>query len=790
MVADINSGMRRKNRAIRTRSRGGESVGLTSWLLWVATATVGMWLGMFGVSYAQQEAVLSDIEIKPVSGGATQVRLIFDQALKSEPDFLGIDSPAQLSIDLTGVRNGMKSRTSEVNSRLVRGYDIAESSGRTRINLRLSSLVPYGWRVSTNTLIVTLGHSADATVVKPSPVSEQDTSGAVTTDSAQSDTMSPAIRPDGHSVEDVDFRRGHRGQGQLIIEMTSAGVPAEAERLGNRLRVTLPDVQLPQRLQRRLEVLDFATVVETVDTRQKGSNVELMIRATDNFTHLLYMVGNTIVVELSSPDEVSEDQEPVFTGDRITLNFQQIGTRAVLALIAEVAQANIVVSDSVQGTIAIRLEDVPWDQALAIVMHLADLDKRDLGKDVLLVAPREELARRDEALLQAYRARQELAPLVSRTFVLNYASAEEFANLLRSKDSNMLSDRGRTSFDSRTNTLLIQDIPAKLDEIAELLVLLDKPVRQVLIEARVVSANNSFQRELGARFGVSSFGENGHDGIVATSGRFEATDLMAGSAVESVMGSLPYGRVSEVALPFAGGNGGDSGGGSGGGNSDSDGGEGRGDATGGGYDRLNVNLPAQIIGGAIPTSIGIAILGADYLVDLELSAMQREGYGETVSAPRIVTSSDSKAVIKQGSEVPYQANSGGGDGATTTEFKEAVLMLEVTPHITPENQIILDLNVTNDSIGEIVPTGEGGAEPTINVQQVQTVALVDNGQTVVLGGIFQQDRAEGSFRVPILGDIPVIGRLFRSESRVDDRSELIIFVTPRIITPELLIATE
>jgi type IV pilus assembly protein PilQ len=497
---------------------------------------------------------------------------------------------------------------------------------------------------------------------------------------------------------------------------------------------------------RRLDVLDFATPVKFIDTSRVGINAEISVTPITggDFEQVAYQSGNLFTIELQPLTQEKLDErklrEPEYTGEKISLSFQSVDIRSLLQIIADVAGTNMVVSDAVSGDIAIRLQNVPWDQALDIILRTKGLGMRQQG-NVMLVAPLTELAERDKIELEAQKQKTELAPLRTELIQVNYAKASDIAALLKAGEDSILSERGRVNVDERTNTLLVLETRETIGEIRALIAQLDIPVKQVLIESRIVIASNDYSRELGARFGVSAVNNNGSNGLITTSGSSTATD----SVVQDFLTDgfpVPVGNLA---------------------------------------DRFNVNLPASANAGRI----ALALLGSDYLVDLELSALQAEGRGEVISSPRVITANAKQASIEQGVEIPYQQSS--SSGATNIQFKKAVLALTVTPQITPDNRVIMDLNVTQDNVGDIVPTGDGGTAPAINTREVNTQALVDNGATVVLGGIFVQENRNDVTKVPFLGDIPILGAAFRSRLTVANKDELLIFVTPKILQEGLSI---
>jgi type IV pilus assembly protein PilQ len=519
-------------------------------------------------------------------------------------------------------------------------------------------------------------------------------------------------------------------------------------------------------------VLDFATPVKSIETRRKGAGAEMEIAASGSFEQLAYQSGDEYIIEVApKKEEVKKDPNapPVYTGNRVTFNFQDIPTRSVLQLIAEVSDLNIVVSDSVSGNVTLRLINVPWDQALDLVLQAKGLDKRQNG-NVIWVAPQQEIASREQALAEARQKLQEVSQTVTVYIPISYGKAKDIADLLTQKSqqaqggggqagSGFLSSRGRVSYDTRTNTLLIVDTPEKVEEIRGLVAKLDKPVQQVLIEARVVIATDNFARELGAKFGISGGYQTGNT-IVSTSGSLTSADQMANIALANRVagfGGLPISAPGTV---------------------------GQGILVPNIANSLNVNLPATNTTG----SFGLAILGADYLLDLELSAAQTEGRSELISSPRVITANQQEADIKQGQQVGYVTFTPVAAGGTPTpnvQFKDAVLELQVTPTITADNRVYLTLHVTKNAVASFLPSPGGGVVPQLDEREISTSVLVDNGQTVVLGGVYEFDKLSDLKKVPFLGDIPGIGALFRDNRKSTSKAELLVFVTPRILSESL-----
>ncbi len=674
---------------------------------------------------AQGAVRLTAVEVQPMQGSTLQIRLRTD-GVAPQPLTFTIDNPARLSVDLPDVALALESRRIDVGSGGVDTIVAAEATGRTRVVFNLDALVPYSAIADGDSVIVTLGSAAAASYTA-APASAVAASGG------------------GRSITGVDFRRSPEGAGRVVVQLSDPTTPASLKQEGNRVIVDFTGVALGDQLMKRYDVVDFATPVTMFDALRVGDSARLVVTATGDFEQLAYQTDNQYVVEVRQRPRVTAaitDKDKTYTGERLTLNFQDIDVRPLLQLLADTSGQNIVVSDSVKGRVTLRLQNVPWDQALDIVLRTKGLDMRR-KENVILVAPQAELAAQEKAELEALKDIQELAPLRTEFLAINYAKASEIARLVKSAGGgSLLSTRGNVTVDERTNTMLVQDTANNLTAVRNMVATLDIPVRQVLIESRIVIVADDFSRELGVRTGFTRVSDDVSD-LFAVSGSAQSTDTIMSSALDNL---ATTGQPFPVEVPF------------------------------GNFDRYNVNMPVANPAGRIALSI---LDFDDYLIDLELSAAQNEGRGEIKSTPRIITSNQREAIIEQGVEIPYQESS--SSGATTTQFKKAVLSLKVTPQITPDNRVILDLTVTKDSVGQLVPSATGGFVPSIDTRNIQTQVLVKDGQTVVLGGIMETERRESVKKVPGLGDVPIIGNLFKSKSRINNRDELLIFVTPKIL---------
>jgi len=682
----------------------------------------------FSQSAAAQGTVrLTAVEVQPMQGSTLQVRLRTD-GVAPQPLTFTIDRPARLSVDLPDVALALDNRRVDVGAGGVDTIVAAEASGRTRVVFNLDALVPYSAAADGDSVVVTIGAAAASAA------------GAVASAAAAASSSGGA-----RSITGVDFRRSPDGAGRVVVNLSDPATPASLRQEGNRVIVDFTGTALDEQWMKRYDVTDFATPVTSFDATRMGDSTRIVVNATGDFEQMAYQTDNMYVVEVKQRPRVTAAvaaAEKQYTGERLTLNFQDIDVRPLLQLLADTSGQNIVVSDSVKGRVTLRLQNVPWDQALDIVLRTKGLDMR--RKDnVILVAPQAELAAQEKAELEARKDIQELAPLRTEFLTVNYAKASEIARLVKSAGGgSLLSSRGNVTVDERTNTLLVQDTAENLTAVRSMVATLDIPVRQVLIESRIVIVNDDFSRELGVRAGFTRVSDDVAD-LFAVSGSAQSTDTIMGSALDNLAST---GNPFPVEVPF------------------------------GNFDRYNVNMPVANPAGRIALSI---LDFDDFLIDLELSAAQREGRGEIKSTPRVITANQREAIIEQGVEIPYQESA--SSGATTTQFKKAVLSLKVTPQITPDDRVILDLTVTKDSVGQLVPSATGGFVPSIDTRNIQTQVLVRDGQTVVLGGIMETERRDAVSKVPLLGDVPVIGNLFKSKTKTNNRDELLIFVTPKIL---------
>ena len=699
-----------------------------------AIATCGL-LGAGRVLAADATASLEAIDVQALPGQQVQLTMRLSGPAPQPLSFT-IDNPARISFDLPNTDLALPSRRIDVHSAGLDSIVAAPAKDRTRVVLNLDKLVSYDTRVDGNNIVVLLGANQQVAG-----------GGAGPTGTPIAPTRTAAAGPAGpRSIRSIDFRRGADGSGRVIVKLSDPHIHINLRQVGNQIVVDFSDAELPAQLMRRYDATDYGTPVTGFDATRVGTGSRIAINATGDYEQLAYQSDDQYVVEIQPPHKAAAvaDEKPVYTGEPLDMNFQDIATREVLQILADASGQNIVVNDSVSGSMTLRLQHVPWDQAMDIVLRTKGLDKRKQD-NVIIIGPQAELAAREKADLAAKKDIQELTPMRSEFVQVNYAKAADMAALIKSQGGSLLSARGTVTVDERTNTLLIQDTNERLGDIRRMVATLDIPVRQVQIEARIVIVNDEFTRQLGARVGWTTAQANGNNGIWTTSGSAAATDTTVGSALSNLSSK---GNPYPVTIPTG---------------------------TAGAPERYNVNLPVPSPAG----SIALGILGSDYLVDLELSAAQAENRGEIISSPRVITANQKEATIEQGTEIPYQQSA--SSGATTVDFKKATLSLKVTPQITPDNRIFLHLEVRDDAVGKVVVTSGGVNVPSIDTRTVTTNVLVGDGQTVVLGGILTVEHRDDETKVPYLGDIPVLGHLFKSTTKTNNKDELLIFVTPKIV---------
>ncbi|WP_375134481.1 type IV pilus secretin PilQ [Roseateles aquatilis] len=687
--------------------------------------------------------------------GADVVRIELAQPLTEIPRGFAVQVPPRIALDLPGVGNGLGRSAIEINTGNMRSANVAQAGDRTRVVLNLRQASTYRAQLQDNSLLVFL----DAAPVAATPAAPTTTQAGATTEPLH---FAPSQNAAAQSLQDIDFRRGNDGAGRVVVNLPSSQVGVDIQQQGQNLVVEFLRSTLPERLRRRLDVTDFGTPVQTVAATQQGDRVRLVVTPKGAWEHSAYQSDNQFVLEVR-PQKVDPNkltQGPGYNGDKLSLNFQNIDVRALLQVIADFTNFNVVTSDTVSGNVTLRLKDVPWDQALDIILQAKGLGMRKSG-NVLWIAPKDELANKEKAELEARQQITQLEPLRTQSFQMNYTKAEDVAKGLTGQNngsggsgggataSRILSSRGSVIFETRTNQLFVTDIPSKLEEIQSLIAKIDIPVRQVLIEARIVEADDKFGRALGVKLGASDLrgrqggipGYNvGGSNYVTVGGNYAA---VGGQTNQT--GTLNYSDSQFVNLP--------------------------------------ANVAGDAFGGATAANFALSLFSAtaNRFLNLEISALEADGRGKVVSSPRVVTADQTKALIEQGEEIPYQQST--SSGATSITFKKAVLKLEVTPQITPEGNVILTVDVNKDSRGTLTPQGYA-----INNKHVQTLVLVENGGTVVIGGIYTQEDLESENKVPYLGDIPLLGNLFKNKARSTAKTELLIFITPKVVSDRVTVS--
>jgi type IV pilus assembly protein PilQ len=671
-------------------------------------------------------------------GGRVIVRLTMKEPLGAPPASFTVAQPARIAFDFPGTTNALGRSSQEINEGELRSVSLVQVGDRTRVVLNLRSMVTYETQIDGKNVNIVLSPIVQAGA-RPSPRVERFAEGV----------------PDAkHAIRDVDFRRGRTGEGRVVVELSDTGTGIDIRQQGQQIIVDFLKTTLPDNLRKRLDVLDFATPVATINTFQQGENVRMVIEPKGLWEHNAYQTDTQFVVEVKpvqyDPNKLVQGTRGGYRGEKLSLNFQNVEVRSVLNVIADFTDLNIITSDTVQGNLTLRLKDVPWDQALDIIMQTRGLDMRKNG-NVIWIAPRDELATKEKLELEAQQQISELEPLRTETFQLNYTKADILAVLLRGgsppgaasgggQSQPLLSKRGSVVFDLRTNTLFVQDIPSRLEAVRRVIATTDVPVRQVMIEARIVEANDKFGRSLGVRLGTHWFNTSR---LFGGPNRYTVGGQLSDVADHSGQPAAPS------TIPGS----------------------------------LSVNLPAATtLAGEQVGAFSIVLLNsaATKFLNLELTALESDGKGKIISSPRVVTANQIEALIEQGTEIPYQQAT--SSGATSVAFRKAVLALRVKPQITPDGNVIMDVDVNKDAVGQNTTAG-----PSIDTKHVRTSVLVENGGTVVIGGIYTQEDTSQVNKIPFFGDLPYIGPLFRNYYRQDNKTELLVFLTPRIVDDRLSI---
>lgn len=714
-----------KNKKTKKVMRGAFQMATLKHLFWAIL--------FFAYSVSASSAVnMTDVEFNSLPGGKVEMKFMFD-GQAPDPKVYTIESPARIALDLNETSSKLKQKKHTLDLGNAQSVMVLESGGRTRVIVNLVELTRYEAKAEGNALVVTVGNDGVRDYLKEAPRQLEQEVTAV----AES------------AIKSIDFRRGEKGEGRLIVELSNPNIDVDTGVEGKSIKLNFLKTALPDNLRLRYDVSDFATPVQWVKATEKGNSAQIEVQPTGEYDYLAYQAENTYVLTvkpLTLQEIEAKKREFAYVGDRLSLNFQDIDVRAVLQLIADFTDLNLVASDTVSGKITLRLQNVPWDQALDLILKTKGLDKRQEG-NVLLVAPAAEIAQREQQEIKTNKQIEELAPLQTEFIRVRYAKAADLFSLLQGDGStgnknepgadssgSLLSSRATVVVDERTNSLLVTETAAKLEELRQLINLIDVPIRQVMIEARIVSATTDVSEKIGVAWGGASINTSG--GGSAAGGETFVTSASQDTFMDVANGTSPVtlGRVVDLGV--------------------------------GDFGATNVN---------------IGFIANNRLLDLQLSAIESSGSGEVVSQPKIITGDKQNAVIKSGQEVAYQESA--ANGGTTTAFKDAVLELDVTPSITPDDRVIMDIKITQDSIAGFAP---GTRAPILDTTEVETQVLVNNGETVVLGGIFQTEEITGVTKTPFLGDIPYLGRLFKRTEVSNQKTEILLFITPRILADTLV----
>jgi type IV pilus assembly protein PilQ len=678
--------------------------------------------GTSAAAYAQANSIEA-IDVSPATGGRVIVKVTLKEAPAAPPAGFSVTNPPRIALDFPNTVSALGRTTQEVSEGDLRSFSVVQAGERTRLVLNLARATGYDTRIEGRALLITLQGAAAAA----SPA-------GVTTHFAEA-------RPGDarHALRDIDFRRGTAGEGRVVVDLSDSTVGIDLKLQGRTIIVDFINTTLPQNLRRRLDVTDFGTLVQTIDAFAQGTTTRVVIEPRGTWEHTAYQTDTRFIVEVKQrPEDTGIARGGGYTGEKLSLNFQNVEVRAVLQVIADFTGLNIITSDTVGGNLTLRLKDVPWDQALDIILQSKGLDLRKTG-NVVWIAPRDELATREKLALEAQQQIVDLEPTRTESFQLSYQKGADLQKLLADPQQRVLSKRGSAVVDPRTNTIFVQDTPTRLEEVRKLIRKVDVAVRQVMIESRIVEASDTFGRNLGVRLGFHDL--TGRGGKVGTAGGETMRVLPGGSILDT--GFHTGQNTTSPDFP---------------------------DNT------LFVNLPAPGLGGGSPGVFSLLLFNdkATKFLNLELTALQADGKGKIISSPRVITADQVEATIEQGTEIPFQQST--SSGATSISFKKATLSLKVKPQITPDDNVIMSLRINKDSLGQNTTFG-----PAIDTKQIVTEVLVENGGTVVIGGIYLQTENSTTTKVPVLGDLPFVGFLFRSNLKLDNRDELLIFVTPRVL---------
>jgi type IV pilus assembly protein PilQ len=729
------------------------------WRAWGSAVALGATVLLLGIGHARAQAgnSIEAMTVSKGSSGRTVVKFTLKAPLANPPAGFAINNPPRIALDFPETGNALGRSAQEVGDAALRSLNVVQAGNRTRVVFNLNKPQTFETQIEGNTVLVTLTEQASLAADAPSVVSR---------------FAEARLGEATHVLRDVDFRRGQNGEGRIVVDLSDNTTGIDIRQQGKALIVDFIKTTVPRNLERRLDVGDFATPVVSIDTFSQGGNARMVIEPKGLWEHSAYQTDNRFIVEIKpiqeDPNKLTQGTRAGYKGEKLSLNFQNVEVRAVLQVIADFTGLNIITSDTVTGSLTLRLKDIPWDQALDIIMQTKGLDMRKNG-NVVLIAPREEIAVKEKQQLEAQQQISDLEPLVTESFQLNYIKAQDLLNLISSNkqqsygagagqtattggQGSIISKRGVALLDPRSNILFVSDTVARLEEVRRIIRQVDTPVRQVVIESRIVVADDKFSRQLGVRFGAQTGftlnnkyaggigGSLASQPVVTTSGTTLTRDTRT---------QTPYELASGIATA------------------------GYSDAP-----QLNVNLPVPNPAGQI--ALTLINLGSGNLINLELSALEADSRGKVVSSPRVVTADNQKASIEQGTEIPY-VTPGSANSPATVQFKKAVLRLDVTPQITPDNRIVMTVEIRKDSVGQLVNLGNGFTVPAIDTKNVATQIAVNNGDTAVIGGIYEETVNNDVTKIPLLGDLPLLGYLFKTTNKTVEKTELLIFLTPRVV---------
>ena len=719
--------------------------------IFIPLLTLSMSMPLLAEETTLQGNKIEKVDFSSLSGGRIAIRIQTSLEMQNPPAGFTLNNPPRIALDFPSTLNGLPKSTISADQGVLKSINVAQAKERTRMVLNLTKAVGYSSAVSGNETTI---------ILQPNEAVASDTAATAVTRFAE-----PKAGDQSHTVNNIDFTRGKNGEGRVMVDLSDPSAGIDIRQKGKTVVVDFINTSVPAELQRRLNVINFNTPVLYVDAMQQGKNARLIIEPQGNWEQSAYQADKKFIVDIrpvvEDPNKLVQGSKPGYNGEKLSLNFQNIDVRSVLQVIADFTGLNIITSDTVTGNLTLRLKDVPWDQALDIIMSSKGLTQRKTG-NVIIVAPSEEVAAKEKLMLEASQQIEDLEPMRTEVFTLKYQKAEAFKTILTDEKQKILSKRGSAVIDPRTNTVFVQDTARHLEEVQRIINKIDIPVRQVMIESRLVIADERFGKSLGARFGIQNqassgntrIGQSGTLGNAITNRTFSPTTGLTETITNRVgSGTLATTQIPGIVTPGL---------------------------SADGAQDLNVNLPVNNAFGNFAFSL--FRLPAGFLLNLELSALETDRRGKIVSSPRVTTANQQKAVIEQGTQIPYITPASSASAIPAVAFKNAVLALAVTPQITPDERIIMDLEVKKDRVGQIF-----NGIPSIDTQRVQTQVLVSNGETAVLGGIYEQTERTDIDKVPFFGDLPLVGNAFKRKVKQSDKTELLIFITPKVMDDNLAI---